>query len=116
MVATSLVDLNTTSSPSLYARIRGALQPKASPNDAHASHSNEDASRAAQGSANTQETGLVCLFLVIMCYVTITYFLLGAASKRGISSLWRGGSSYGAHSFLTLIQSDSHWMASARIR
>ena len=61
MVATSLVDPNATSSPSLFARIRGALRHKSPANDAHASHPNEDASRAAQGSANTQEASPVCL-------------------------------------------------------
>ena len=64
MVATSLVDLDATPSASLYARIRQALQPKSPINDAHASHPNEDASRTGQGSANTGEVGLVCLF----CY------------------------------------------------
>ena len=95
MVATSLVDLNVTSSSSLYARIRQALQHKSPANDTHASHANEDASRTGQSSAKPQGVGSVCLFLAIMCHtmIMITYFLLGATSKRCISALQRGSSS-----------------------
>ena len=74
MVATSLVDPDATPSASLYARIRQALQPKSPTNDAHASHPNEDASGAGQGSANPGEVGPVCRFLVIMYHVVVAYF------------------------------------------
>ena len=40
-------------------------------------------------------------FLVIMCHVMMTYFLLGRTSERWISSLRRGGPSHGARPFLT---------------
>ena len=74
MVATSLVDPDATSSPSLYARIRQVLQPKLPISDAHASHPNEDGSHTGQGSANPGEVGPVCLFLVIMFHVMVAYF------------------------------------------
>ena len=54
-----------------------------------------------------------CVFF--LCHVMMTYFLLGATSQRRISALRRGGSSYGAHTFLMVMLSDSQWITSARI-
>ena len=62
MVVRSLAESEGASSPSLYARIRQALQPKSPVNDAHAHHANEDSSRGRQGSANAQEAGPVYFY------------------------------------------------------